>query len=78
MSFELKTRFELSFKICIGNKNRLRESLTKEICLIRQALEWGDQGTSDEHFEAIIQVRGELLDLRHNLQVLIGKLLFHT
>ncbi|XP_059051765.1 uncharacterized protein LOC131846466 [Achroia grisella] len=50
---------------------RLREALTKEICLVKQASEWGE-GTPPQHWDELVAVRGTLRDLKHNLQVLFS------
>ncbi|XP_046972252.1 uncharacterized protein LOC124538997 [Vanessa cardui] len=51
---------------------RLREALTSEICLIKQALEWGDNGTPPHHWDQLVAVRGSLCDLKHNLRTLFS------
>ncbi|XP_049884987.1 uncharacterized protein LOC126379983 [Pectinophora gossypiella] len=51
---------------------RLREALSKEICLVKQALEWGDEGTPPHHWDQLVAVRGALCDLNHNLRTLIS------
>ncbi|KAL4703929.1 hypothetical protein ACJJTC_015376 [Scirpophaga incertulas] len=51
---------------------RLREMLSKEICLIRQALEWGDTGTPPDHWDQLVAVRGTLTDLKHNFNALLS------
>ncbi|XP_045454509.1 uncharacterized protein LOC123663910 [Melitaea cinxia] len=51
---------------------RLRDALTKEICLIKQALEWGDEGTPPQHWDQLVAVRGALCDLKHNLRTLFS------
>ncbi|CAH0402391.1 unnamed protein product [Chilo suppressalis] len=51
---------------------RLREALSKEICLVRQALEWGDAGTPPHHWDQLVAVRGALCDLKHNLRTLLS------
>ncbi|XP_026761571.2 uncharacterized protein LOC113520437 [Galleria mellonella] len=50
---------------------RLREALTKEICLVKQALEWGE-GTPPQHWDELVAVRGSLRDLKHNLRMLFS------
>ncbi|CAH2054493.1 unnamed protein product, partial [Iphiclides podalirius] len=50
---------------------RLRDALTKEICLVQQAMEWGE-GTPPDHWDQLIAVRGSLCDLRHNLRTLFS------
>ncbi|KAJ2954796.1 hypothetical protein O0L34_g3103 [Tuta absoluta] len=50
---------------------KLRDALTKEICLVRQALEWGN-GTPPHHWDQLVAVRGTLCDLNHNLRTLIS------
>lgn len=52
---------------------RLREALTKEICLVRQALEWGEDGTPPHHWDQLVAIRGSLCDLKHNLRTLFSK-----
>ncbi|KAM3961146.1 LOW QUALITY PROTEIN: uncharacterized protein ACR2FA_004696 [Aphomia sociella] len=49
---------------------RLREALSKEICLVKQALEWG--GTPPQHWDELVAVRGSLRDLKHNLRMLFS------
>ncbi|KAF9813899.1 hypothetical protein SFRURICE_008054 [Spodoptera frugiperda] len=51
---------------------RLREALTREICLVKQALEWGEEGTPPHHWDQLVAVRGSLCDLRHNLHTLFS------
>ncbi|KAJ0172232.1 hypothetical protein K1T71_012205 [Dendrolimus kikuchii] len=51
---------------------RLRDALTKEICLVKQALEWGEDGTPPHHWDQLVAVRGSLCDLRHNLHTLLS------
>ncbi|XP_053615587.1 uncharacterized protein LOC128678218 [Plodia interpunctella] len=51
---------------------RLREALTKEICLVKQALEWGESATPPQHWDELVAVRGSLRDLKHNLRTLFG------
>ncbi|XP_034836060.1 uncharacterized protein [Maniola hyperantus] len=51
---------------------RLREALAKEICLVKQALEWGDNGTPPHHWDQLVAVRGSLCDLNHNLRTLFS------
>ncbi|XP_013186302.2 uncharacterized protein LOC106131677 [Amyelois transitella] len=51
---------------------RLREALTKEICLVKQALEWGENATPPQHWDELVAVRGSLRDLKHNLRTLFG------
>ncbi|CAH1636047.1 unnamed protein product [Spodoptera littoralis] len=51
---------------------RLREALTREICLVKQALEWGEDGTPPHHWDQLVAVRGSLCDLRHNLHTLFS------
>ncbi|KPI94200.1 hypothetical protein RR46_06651 [Papilio xuthus] len=48
---------------------RLRDALSKEICLVQQAMEWGEV-TPPEHWDQLVAVRGTLCDLRHNLRTL--------
>ncbi|CAG4965945.1 unnamed protein product [Parnassius apollo] len=50
---------------------RLRETLSKEICLVQQAMEWGD-GTPSQHWDQLVAVRGTLSDLKHNLRTLFS------
>lgn len=52
---------------------RLRDALSKEICLVKQAMEWGEEGTPPQHWDELVEVRGSLCDLRHNLRMLIDK-----
>lgn len=54
---------------------RLREALSKEICLVKQALEWGEEGTPPHHWDQLVAVRGALDDLKHNLRTLFSKYL---
>ncbi|XP_063624082.1 uncharacterized protein LOC134796075 [Cydia splendana] len=51
---------------------RLREALSKEICLVKQALEWGEDSTPPQHWDQLVAVRGSLCDLKHNLRVLLS------
>ncbi|KAI8437626.1 hypothetical protein MSG28_011882 [Choristoneura fumiferana] len=51
---------------------RLREALSKEICLVKQALEWGEDGTPPHHWDQLVAVRGALDDLKHNLRTLFS------
>ncbi|XP_045503825.1 uncharacterized protein LOC123700627 [Colias croceus] len=51
---------------------RLREVLSEEICLVRQALEWGEDSTPAQHWDQLIAVRGTLCDLNHNLRTLFS------
>lgn len=51
---------------------RLREALTREICLVKQALEWGEAGTPPHHWDQLVAVRGSLCDLKHNLHTLFS------
>ncbi|XP_030030162.1 uncharacterized protein LOC115447293 [Manduca sexta] len=51
---------------------RLREALTKEICLVKQALEWGEEGTPPHHWDQLVAIRGSLCDLKHNLHTLLS------
>ncbi|XP_023951372.1 uncharacterized protein LOC112055474 [Bicyclus anynana] len=51
---------------------RLRDALTKEICLVKQALEWGDEGTPPHHWDQLVAIRGSLCDLKHNLRTLFS------
>uniref|UniRef100_A0A2A4JCC9 Direct IAP-binding protein with low pI n=1 Tax=Heliothis virescens TaxID=7102 RepID=A0A2A4JCC9_HELVI len=51
---------------------RLRDALTREICLVKQALEWGEDGTPPHHWDQLVAVRGSLCDLRHNLHTLFS------
>ncbi|CAH0677825.1 unnamed protein product [Spodoptera exigua] len=51
---------------------RLREALVREICLVKQALEWGEDGTPPHHWDQLVAVRGSLVDLRHNLHTLFS------
>lgn len=53
--------------------HRLRDTLSKEICLVKQALEWGDEGTPPHHWDQLVAVRGSLCDLNHNLRTLISE-----
>ncbi|XP_068619775.1 uncharacterized protein [Battus philenor] len=48
---------------------RLREVLTKEICLVQQAMEWGET-TPPQHWDQLVAIRGALCDLRYNLRTL--------
>ncbi|CAK1593894.1 unnamed protein product [Parnassius mnemosyne] len=50
---------------------RLRETLSKEICLVQQAMEWGDS-TPSQHWDQLVVVRGTLSDLKHNLRTLFS------
>ncbi|XP_072933401.1 uncharacterized protein [Epargyreus clarus] len=50
---------------------RLRNALSREICLIRQALEWGE-GTPPQHWDELVAIRGSLCDLNHNLRTLLS------
>lgn len=54
-------------------KPRLRDALTKEICLVKQAVEWGEEGTPPHHWDQLVAVRGSLCDLKHNLTTLFSK-----
>ena len=54
----------------------MRDTLTKEICLIKQALEWGDDGTPSQHWDQLVAIRGSLCDLNHNLGALFSKLFY--
>ncbi|XP_041982709.1 uncharacterized protein LOC121735813 isoform X2 [Aricia agestis] len=49
---------------------RLREALSKEICLVQQAMEWGEENTPSQHWDQLVAVRGSLADLKHNLRML--------
>ncbi|KAJ8709181.1 hypothetical protein PYW07_009007 [Mythimna separata] len=51
---------------------RLREVLSREICLVKQALEWGDENTPPQHWDQLVAVRGTLCDLTHNLHTLLS------
>lgn len=51
---------------------RLRDALSKEICLVQQALEWGEEGTPPHHWDQLVAIRGSLSDLKHNLRTLIS------
>ncbi|KOB76573.1 putative 50S ribosomal protein L20 [Operophtera brumata] len=51
---------------------RLRDALSKEICLVRQALEWGEDGTPPHHWDQLVAIRGSLCDLKHNLRTLFS------
>ncbi|CAG9567991.1 unnamed protein product [Danaus chrysippus] len=51
---------------------RLRDALSKEICLVKQALEWGDEATPPNHWDQLVAVRGVLCDLKHNLRTLFS------
>lgn len=50
---------------------RLRDVLTKEICLVKQALEWGE-GTPPHHWDQLVAIRGSLCDLKHNMRTLLS------
>ncbi|XP_063832364.1 uncharacterized protein LOC135081551 [Ostrinia nubilalis] len=51
---------------------RLREALTKELCLVKQALEWGESGIPPHHWDQLVAIRGSLSDLKHNLRTLLS------
>ncbi|XP_075985070.1 uncharacterized protein LOC142982439 [Anticarsia gemmatalis] len=51
---------------------RLRDALTREICLVKQALEWGEDGTPPHHWDQLVAIRGSLCDLKHNLHTLFS------
>ncbi|CAG9793408.1 unnamed protein product [Diatraea saccharalis] len=51
---------------------RLREALSKEICLVKQAIEWGEEGTPPHHWDQLVAVRGTLCDLKHNFRTLLS------
>lgn len=51
---------------------RLRDAITKEICLVKQSLEWGQDGTPPHHWDQLVAIRGLLCDLRHNLHTLLS------
>ncbi|CAH4027651.1 uncharacterized protein LOC123709458 [Pieris brassicae] len=51
---------------------RLRDALTKEICLVKQAIEWGEDGTPAQHWDQLVAIRGALCDLNHNLRTLFS------
>ncbi|CAK1545598.1 unnamed protein product [Leptosia nina] len=53
---------------------RLRDALSKEICLVQQALEWGEEATPAQHWDQLVAIRGALCDLNHNLRVLFSYL----
>ncbi|CAG9112757.1 unnamed protein product [Plutella xylostella] len=51
---------------------RLRDVLSKEITLVQQAMEWGEDGTPPHHWDQLVALRGALSDLKHNLRTLIS------
>lgn len=75
---QISTTHKLVSQIAINDMTmdfnfRLREALNKEICLVTQALEWGEEGTPPHHWDQLVAVRGSLCDLNHNLRTLFSK-----
>lgn len=68
----MKTYFKIK-GFYINFVGRLRDALTKEICLIKQALEWGEEATPAQHWDQLVAIRGALCDLNHNLLTLFSK-----
>lgn len=65
----------VNFAYLLSDIGRLRDALSKEISLVQQAMELGEDGTPPHHWDQLVAVRGSLCDLKHNLRTLFSEFL---